>query len=64
MMPKLKIGRYSGDPNYDGYVEPADRQWILFIRRDGTPELHTNRDPKTGVLRVAPPPPQKDTGTG
>jgi len=52
-MQNLSIQRWSSkdSPDYAGCVQPADRTWILYVRRDGgAPELHTGRDPKTPAL--------------
>lgn len=50
----LGLGSYTGETGYRGWVEPADKSWILFVRDDGTPELYTNRDPETGALIGGP----------
>jgi len=35
---------------WQGWIEPEDRSWILFIRKDGTPFLFPNRNKKTGAV--------------
>ncbi len=52
-MPYIHIGRYEARDQtaYAGYLEPEDRTWILFIKRDGTPVLFTDRDPVTGAVK-------------
>lgn len=51
MLP-LKVGRYTeaDRSEFVAWVEPPDRTWILFLRKDGTPVLYPNRDPKTGAV--------------
>ena len=50
-MPKINVGRYEqpSDTGFDGYIEPEDRTWILFIKTDGTPMFYPKRDPITGA---------------
>ncbi len=41
-MQNIHVRRYE-DPDrvhYQGWVEPEDRSWILFIEKDGTPQLY------------------------
>jgi hypothetical protein len=48
---KITIKRY--DPHaagYQGYIEPADRSWILYIGVDGSPLFFPHRAPDGGVL--------------
>jgi hypothetical protein len=35
---------------YLGWVEPADRSWIVFVALDGTP-VRFDRDPSTGAVK-------------
>ena len=50
-MKNIIVGRYSNrDTGWQGWVEPKDRSWIVFIRADGTPVVFLNRDPKTGAV--------------
>ena len=34
-----------------GWIEPADRSWIVFIAADGSPVFCPNRDPETGAVQ-------------
>lgn len=50
-MDKITIKRY--DPNtagYQGYIEPADKSWILYIGVDGSPLFFPHRAADGGVL--------------
>jgi hypothetical protein len=41
-MQNIHVRRYE-TPNqvhYQGWIEPEDRSWILFIEKDGTPQLY------------------------
>jgi hypothetical protein len=58
-MKNITVGRYprgftDGVPNagefWQGWVEPDDLSWVVFVRRDGTPVVFLNRDPKTGAV--------------
>lgn len=63
-MQNIKVGRYSkqtindvpGVGNFwQGWIEPEDKSWIMFVAMDGTPTVFLNRDPMTGaVLDEAP----------
>lgn len=58
-MPKIKIGRYettggtaAAPPvgaEWAGWIEPEDKSWILFIRKDGRPSFFSSRDKDGGV---------------
>lgn len=36
---------------WDGWIEPSDLSWIMFVRVDGTPVVFLDRDPVTGGIR-------------
>lgn len=48
-MQNLEAGRYT-DPaiGWQGWVEPVDRTWIMFIDADNRPVMFLDRDPATG----------------
>lgn len=48
----VHIGRYAEEEadDYQGWIEPEDRSWILYMRKDHAPELFVDRDPKTGAV--------------
>jgi hypothetical protein len=51
-MGNITVGRYD-DPasvGFQGYVEPDDRSWIMFVSTDGTPVAFLNRAPDGAVL--------------
>lgn len=52
-MTNIKVGRYTHDSvtrDWQGWIEPADQTWIMFIAADGTPTVFLNRDPETGAV--------------
>lgn len=40
-MQNIHVGRYQHPDSvkYDGWIEPEDRSWVLFIKPDAPPEL-------------------------
>lgn len=49
----IKVGRYRHESitkDWQGWIEPADRSWIMFVAADGTPKVYLNRDPVTGAV--------------
>lgn len=51
-MQNISVTRYA-DPKatgWAGYVEPADKSWIVYVGLDGRPLAFLNRDPKTGAV--------------
>ena len=62
-MMNIKVGRYSKDSvegvpgvgaDWQGWIEPEDRSWIMFVRANGEPLVFLNRDPATGAVLDAP----------
>lgn len=52
-MQNITVGRYgsSEDPGgYDGWIEPEDRTWIMYVRSDHSVEVFIHRDPETGAI--------------
>lgn len=52
-MGNITVGRYD-DPDavgYAGWLEPEDKQWIMFVDTDGVPVVFLDRDPVTGAAR-------------
>lgn len=53
-MEKIKVERYSSPTangaGYQGYIEPADRSWIVYIAVDGTPLFYPHRASDGGAL--------------
>jgi hypothetical protein len=51
-MENLVVTRYLNpkEVGYVGYVEPANRKWILFVTTNGEPVLFSHRDPHTGAV--------------
>lgn len=63
-MGNIKVGRYSpgckatdSEGNWvpltyfwQGWIEPEDESWIMFIHADGSPTVYLNRDPVTGAV--------------
>lgn len=63
-MTNIKVGRYSpkskvidGDIEkpltdfWQGWLEPEDKSWIMFIDGKGRPTVFLDRDPLTGAIR-------------
>ena len=52
-MENIKIGRYQ-DPamrkHWQGWIEPEDKSWIVFVRADGTPKVFLDREAETGAI--------------
>lgn len=47
---QVKVTAYGpGVQGWQGYIEPEDKSWILFVHADGTPVLSKQRDPVTGA---------------
>jgi len=65
-MQNIIVGRYDATEGllrpdgtiervWDGWIEPADRSWIAFVRAaDRLPEFYLNRDPETGAVIDVP----------
>lgn len=51
-MTNIYVGRYSDSDQigYQGWIEPIDRTWIMFITNDGSPTVFLHRDPDTGAV--------------
>lgn len=51
------MGRYARpeEVGWQGWVEPADKAWVVFVRGDGAPVLYEERDAEGGVLGPACP---------
>lgn len=53
-MQNVTVTRYP-DPaavgGWQGYLEPDDLSWIVFIRTDGPPVMFLDRDPVTGACQ-------------
>jgi hypothetical protein len=48
----ITVGRYD-DPastGWQGWIEPDDRSWIMFVANDGHPVAFLNRAPDGTVL--------------
>lgn len=37
---------------WQGYLEPEDKSWIMFVDFQGRPVVFLDRDPDTGAVRV------------
>ena len=49
-MQNIIVKRYSGDTGWQGWVEPEDGSWIIFVRDDGAVFMFDERDPDTGSV--------------
>lgn len=36
--------------HWQGYVQPEDLSWILFVAKDGSVKVYLHRDPATGAV--------------
>lgn len=62
-MTNITVGRYepSTEPlpegvsdvteHWQGWIEPDDLSWIMFVAADGSPIVFLDRDPETGAVR-------------
>jgi len=49
-MQNIKVGRYSQNDHWAGWIEPEDMSWIAFIDLEGKATFYLNRDPVTGAV--------------
>lgn len=50
-MGNITVTRYApGTTGWQGYLEPEDKSWIVFVHDDGHPAIFLNRDPGTGAV--------------
>ncbi len=52
-MCNIKVGRYthpSAREFWQGWIEPEDNSWIIFINAQGNPVVFLDRDPETGAV--------------
>lgn len=52
-MSRIKVKRYTNEETkkyWQGFIQPEDLSWIIFIKHDGTPVVYLNRDPVTGAV--------------
>lgn len=52
-MSNIEVGRYDHPESvgYQGWIQPSDRTWILFVKNDGSVQAFLDRDPVTGAVR-------------
>jgi hypothetical protein len=48
-MCNITVGRYKHDNGWQGWIEPEDKSWIVFVSKEGTPVVYLNRD-ETGAV--------------
>lgn len=51
-MENIVIGRYEfpDSTGYQGWIEPKDKTWIIYVNVDGSLVAYMNRDPETGAV--------------
>jgi hypothetical protein len=52
-MCNIKVGRYSNEEtqkSWQGWIEPEDLSWIMFVKESGEPVMYLNRDSETGAV--------------
>lgn len=47
----LPVGVHDVTEFWQGWIEPDDQTWIMFIAADGAPVVYLDRDPVTGGVR-------------
>lgn len=52
-MGNITVTRYPkpAEVGWQGYVEPEDRSWIVFVHNDNHVAAFLDRDPETGAVR-------------
>lgn len=63
-MQNITVGRYQHPTtrqHWQGWIEPEDRSWIMFIRADGAPIVYLDRDPDGAIIEVVNPDGTKGT---
>jgi hypothetical protein len=52
-MYNIKVGRYTNEETrkyWQGWIEPEDLSWIMFVDAKGKPTVYLDRDPDTGAV--------------
>jgi len=52
-MCNIIVGRYSNpetQKSWQGWIEPEDKTWIMFVAADGSLSTFLKRDPETGAV--------------
>lgn len=51
-MNNIKVGRYSNPQKtgWLGWIEPADKSWIVFVDLKNNAKIYLNRDKETGAI--------------
>lgn len=50
-MQNIQVHRYSEKTEgWQGYIEPDDLSWIIFVDSEGHVFLYDQRDPETGAV--------------
>lgn len=51
-MQNINVHRYSGElaDHWQGFIEPADLSWIMFVDATGQPVVFLHRDPMSGAV--------------
>lgn len=52
-MQNIVVTRYEVSQYWDGYIEPEDKKWIMFIDKKGRPLFYSKRR-KSGAV-IGPP---------
>lgn len=53
-MQNITVGRYGHESvreHWQGWIEPDDMSWIMFVQADGSPIVFLDRDPVTGAVK-------------
>jgi hypothetical protein len=46
----IRVKRYKNIPEWQGFIEPEDLSWVIFISKEGHVFLYDKRDPVTGAV--------------
>jgi hypothetical protein len=49
-MQNIIVRRYEEDCGWQGWIEPEDKSWIVFLDASGRPVFFPHRDPETGAV--------------
>jgi hypothetical protein len=52
-MVNITVGRYTSQQTrefWQGWIEPDDKSWIMFVKADGSPVVFLERNPDSGAV--------------
>lgn len=48
---RYDTGRVPKGHDYAGFIEPASREWIVFVKEDHSVEVYLDREPSGAIIR-------------